>query len=581
MGAPPADLEQSSSRVVVVVGGPGAGHAAFSAALLLAPGVWSGDATLTDLLLADPPDADAITAAMTSPTELARRAEFAGGETRMVLADPRLSARVDEISRLLPGAVFVHLHREPTTALADTLLAEDGSEASTTTPPRVVRDWAERVTELLDDLDALPAQRRVDVSVEGLLAEPVQELQRVFAATGLGWHARAGAEWRRTAAPLAAIAAAPIDPVLLPLLGDLEPVVVRARGAVPALQPSLLPTSGAVGLTVTDRGLAKLLKRVGASLLVSTYQSNRLMSLRPDRGRLGVHLRAFDRPMGIAVTPGGFALGVRSEVLDYRDFPQVAERLEPARSVDACYLPRNSHVTGDISVHDLGLGRNGLWVVATKFSCLATLDTQHSFVPQWRPPFISALAAEDRCHLNGVALVDGLPRYTTALGVSDEPGGWRAGLVGGGVLMEVPSGKVLLDGLSMPHSPRWYDDRLWLLESGRGRLLSFDPAEGTVEVVTELRGFTRGLALHEGHAFVGTSQVRETATFGGLPIAQQGDLECGVSAVDLATGSVVASARFEDRVQELFDVAVLPGVLRPEIAELDSELTRTSWILPG
>ena len=43
----------------------------------------------------------------------------------------------------------------------------------------------------------------------------------------------------------------------------------------------------------------------------------------------------------------------------------------------------------------------------TLFSCLAGLDSRYSFVPRWRPPFISALAAEDRCHLNGLAMVDG------------------------------------------------------------------------------------------------------------------------------------------------------------------------------
>ena len=55
-----------------------------------------------------------------------------------------------------------------------------------------------------------------------------------------------------------------------------------------------------------------------------------------------------------------------------------------------------------------------------------------------RPPFISAYAAEDRCHLNGLAIVDGQPRYVTALGQSDTRGGWRAGKSNGGIVMSVP-----------------------------------------------------------------------------------------------------------------------------------------------
>ena len=272
---------------------------------------------------------------------------------------------------------------------------------------------------------------------------------------------------------------------------------------------------------------------------------------------------------------------MRSEVLDYRNFAALAPTLEPAGTHDACFLPRNSHVTGDIAVHDLAFGNDGLWVVATQFSCLATLDTDHSFVPRWQPPFITALAPEDRCHLNGVALVDGVPRFVTALGTSDEKGGWRADKATGGVVMEVPSGKVVIEGLSMPHSPRWHDGRLWVLESGRGRLLTCDPVTGTTTTVAEVPGFTRGLSFHGNIAFVATSQVRETATFGGLPISRLPRRECGVWAVDTTNGEVVASVRFEDRIREIFDVAVLPGVAFPDIAEQGSALVRTSWYVPG
>src|SRR5205814_1695632 len=150
---------------------------------------------------------------------------------------------------------------------------------------------------------------------------------------------------------------------------------------------------------------------------------------------------------------------------------------------DACYLPRASHVTGDIGVHELAWAGEELWVVNTRFSCLCTLHPDYSFVPRWRPPFVTALAAEDRCHLNGLALVDSEPRYVTALGTTDAAGGWRADKAHGGVLMELPAGRVVARGLSMPHSPRWHDGRLWVLESGTGGVVQVDPSTGRRETV--------------------------------------------------------------------------------------------------
>ena len=150
-----------------------------------------------------------------------------------------------------------------------------------------------------------------------------------------------------------------------------------------------------------------------------------------------------------------------------------------------------------------------LWAVNTRFSCLATFDGVHSFVPRWRPPFVSALSPDDRCHLNGLAVSGGRPLFVTAHGRTDDANGWREGKVGGGIVIDVPSGEVVLSGLSMPHSPRFVDGRLWLCDSGSGRVLVADPDTGAVETVAELPGFTRGLAFAGRVAFVGLSQVRE------------------------------------------------------------------------
>ncbi|MDQ3739568.1 MAG: TIGR03032 family protein, partial [Actinomycetota bacterium] len=323
------------------------------------------------------------------------------------------------------------------------------------------------------------------------------------------------------------------------------------------------------------------LRELGASLLISTYQTGKLVCAREREGTLNTHFRDFDKPMGIAVAPGRFALGTRSEVWDLRDVPAAAPKLEPAGVHDACYLPRNRHVTGDVAVHEMGFAGGELWLVATAFSCLATLDAHHSFVPRWKPPFVSALAPEDRCHLNGMAIVDDRVRYVTALGQTDERGGWRERKADGGVLLEVPSGEVVAAGLSMPHSPRWHGGRLWVLESGRGTLAVVDRATGRAEAVAELPGFTRGLAFAGTTAFVGLSQIRESSTFGDLPLTNRlRERLCGVWMVDVTRGTVEGFLRFDDLVQEVFDVALLPGARHPEIAEPHGAPVATSYVLP-
>lgn len=333
--------------------------------------------------------------------------------------------------------------------------------------------------------------------------------------------------------------------------------------------------------SVSTGSFPALLQAAGASLLISTYQTNRLVCARTDGNGLNTHFREFDKPMGVAVAGGRIALGTRTEVWDLRNMPEAAPKLEPHGSHDACYLPRNRHVTGDIAIHDLGFAEGQLFVVATAFSCLATLDADHSFVPRWTPSFISRLVPEDRCHLNGMAIIENSVGYVTALGTTDAAGGWRERKADGGVLIDVRSGEVAISGLSMPHSPRWFAGRLWLLESGKGTLCVADPQAGRVETVAELPGFARGLTFIGDTALVGLSQIRESSTFGDLPVTHRlEERMSGVWMVNLRSGEISGFLRFEDLVQEIFDVAVLPGARWPEIAPAAGPPTTTSFALP-
>jgi uncharacterized protein (TIGR03032 family) len=334
-----------------------------------------------------------------------------------------------------------------------------------------------------------------------------------------------------------------------------------------------------------SESFAPLLKQLGISLLVTTYQANKLLVLREHFGGVSILVRTFERPMGLAVDGRRIALGTRDQVWTFRNAPDLAPQVEPLGLHDACFLPRASHVTGDIGVHEVawaGKNLDELWLVNTRFSCLCTTHPDYSFVPRWRPPFITALAAEDRCHLNGVAVVNHGPRYVTALGQTDTRGGWRASKARGGVVLSVPDGGVIADGLCMPHSPRWHDDALWVLESGTGRLVRVDPAGGTCNVVTEgLAGFARGLGIHGAYAFIGLSKIRPTSAMDGVPLAERRDqLKSGVAVVDLRTGRVCAAVDFETAVEEVFDVQVLAGQRFPEVLGFQKETVQHTFVVP-
>lgn len=325
----------------------------------------------------------------------------------------------------------------------------------------------------------------------------------------------------------------------------------------------------------------ELLRRLGACLLVSTYQAGKLVILRPDGNAINTHFRTFNRPMGMAADRERIALGTHIEIAEFRNMPAVAARLQDPPRHDAVYLARRGHITGAIDIHEMAFDADGvLWFVNTAFSCLCTLDDRSSFVPRWRPKCVSHYAPEDRCHLNGLGMRDGRPRYLTALGETNTPEGWRANKRDGGVLFDLDSDSVIARGLSMPHSPRWHDGRLWLLESGRGALVTIDPATGAKTDVARVPGFARGLDFLGPVAFIGLSQLRESNAFTDIPITEDNaDRQSGVWVVNVETGKTIALLKFTGGVQEIFAVQALPGVLFPEIIHEGSYLTN-SFALP-
>ena len=311
------------------------------------------------------------------------------------------------------------------------------------------------------------------------------------------------------------------------------------------------------------------MRGMNVSLAFSTYQASKLFlvgSKPDDGGSFSIYERTFGRCMGLHVSPERIWLSSIYQVWRLENALATGETQD---GFDACYVPQVGYITGDLDIHDLHIGKDGRPVfVNTLFGCVATVSESHSFVPLWRPPWLSKLAAEDRCHLNGLAMQDQQPAFVTAVSRSDVRAGWREHRRDGGVVCDVRSNEVVAEGLSMPHSPRWYRDQLWLLEAGSGHFGRVDLTSGKFERIAFCPGFLRGLTFVGDYAVVGMSKNRKNRTFADLELSEHLEKHgveprCGLQVIHLKTGDVVESMTLEGVVEELFDVGIIPGVLKP------------------
>lgn len=387
--------------------------------------------------------------------------------------------------------------------------------------------------------------------------------------------------------------------------------------------------------------LPALLKHLNISLAFTSYQAERLMLVRSDGQSLDVNYKSLPRPMGLTVTQNSLTVGIFTQVLKFQRedglldqikkplvpieqditaprlktktteaevetaadlsrpelTPEQREQLQQEQQrwleyeqqlmapvderTDACFMVRSAHYSGMINIHDIDWGKEGLWAVNSSFSCLCTLSPEASFIPRWKPYFISELAPEDRCHLNGMALKDGKPAYVTTFSTFNEAGMWRKGNKFDGTLMDVEQNEILLRGLSMPHSPRYYRDRVYYCNSGEGQLCRFDPATGQNEILAEVPGFTRGMAFYGPLLFVGLSKVRRSDVVSPAPLAKRyEETFSGIWVFNLDSLQVVATLKFTGNVDQIYDVAVLTGCSFPELIEPGHPRMRNHFCFP-
>ena len=256
------------------------------------------------------------------------------------------------------------------------------------------------------------------------------------------------------------------------------------------------------------------------SFALTTYQAGKLLLIgRKSNESFSLFQRNLGRCMGLWADESSLYL---SSLYQIFRFENALETQQQHDGYDCLYLPQMSYITGGLDIHDLTVDSTGkLIFVSTLFSCLATVSEKYSFIPLWQPPFISRLVAEDRCHLNGLGMRDGRPRYVTACSQTDVANGWRDNRQDGGCLIDINSNEVLIKGLSMPHSPRWYREKLWLLNSGQGEFGYVDLGQVVFVPLTFCPGYLRGLAFQNDYAIVGLSKLREDKSFSPLPFKEK------------------------------------------------------------
>lgn len=322
-------------------------------------------------------------------------------------------------------------------------------------------------------------------------------------------------------------------------------------------------TDEKMGISFSN-GLARFLASQNISLAFTSYQTGRLYIVGHDaQNKLSLHEAGYKQAMGVVGNGDRIYLGTLNEIVRLENALQPGQLANNAH--DKVFVPRNIQITGAIDIHEIGIRNNGVMVfVNTKYSCLCEASRSHSFKPIWKPNFISKLAPEDRCHLNGLAMVDGRPKYVTAVCKSDVVDGWRDRRDNGGIIIDIETDEIIAKGLSMPHSPRWYNGKLWVLNSGSGELGWINPKDKSFQAVAFFPGFLRGLTFHNGYAIATLSKPRYKR-FEGLALSKtldEKDAEpwCGVQIINLTSGDVVQWIRFDGMIKELFDVCALPGV---------------------
>jgi uncharacterized protein (TIGR03032 family) len=328
----------------------------------------------------------------------------------------------------------------------------------------------------------------------------------------------------------------------------------------------------------------ELLNKLNCSIALSTYQAGKIVFISPhtDNERLITLPRTFNKPMGIAIKGDKMAISLKDEVVVFQNSQGLAEHYPNKQNTyDSLWLPRITYYTGQVDLHDVGFGDDGIYAINTSFSCVCKIDGEFNFTPIWQPPFIKELSQGDQCHLNGMVMQNGKPKYVTALGTSVTPQGWRENIIGGGVLMDVEKNEIILSNLSMPHSPKIYNNELYLLMSASGEFIKVNLETKSYTTLKKFDGFCRGLSFHQDFAFIGFSKLRKnSSTFAKLSFSEKANFS-GVKIIHMPTNAEVGEIIYETSVDEIYEVAILENMIRPNILNTHDDIHKYSLAIPS
>jgi uncharacterized protein (TIGR03032 family) len=331
--------------------------------------------------------------------------------------------------------------------------------------------------------------------------------------------------------------------------------------------------------------IPELLFNLNCSIALTTYQAGKLIFLSPRDKEVLVQLpRTFDKPMGIAIHPSDpnkISLACKSEIISFKSDDGLAKFYPKSPSkYDAMFMPRLTYHTNFLDIHDLEYGKDGLYGVNTLFSSIVKFNESYSFEPYWKPSFVSELASEDRCHLNGMIMKDGKPKYGTAFNQGNTPQSWRSEIISGGVLIDIDTNDIIADQLEMPHSPKQIGNKIYCLLSALGQLISIDIETGKREVIVELNAFVRGMDFYGDYLFIGMSKLRENlSTFKEL-IPNIKNNRAGIAIIHLPTQSFQGEIVYQNSVEEIYDVKIIADKIRPNIVSPHSNESKAGLTIP-
>lgn len=327
-------------------------------------------------------------------------------------------------------------------------------------------------------------------------------------------------------------------------------------------------------------GFAGWLKEAGGSLVFTARRLGKVFTVGLDGAdEIAFFERSYPDPTGLSVNNGTLFMADKFRIWRFEN-ALTPNTEHPFDGFDGVYVPEMMYRTGNQDCHEIGLLKNGMIAFAsTRMNCVGGCAASHSIAPLWKPSFIPELVYEDRCHLNGLAFEDGAVKYVTALSQTNSFEGWRDVRADGGVLIDVGTGEIMLGDLSMPHSPRLHGGALWLVNSGTGEIGTVDRVNNIFTARAHIPGFARGLVFVGDTAVTTTSKLRESVSFQDLPLEdklKQAKLkdECGIFVFDTISGDIVHSITIEnDTIEEIYDVAFVPGIKHMMIGGLHDDLS--------